>query len=120
MYNNDIRQRRLLLTMKNLAIILSLLMLAPSAFAGGTMLYVSDPAAEQAYQQQRVQYNQNANYYTKDGIYGAEQPQKASAKTTRKVRIGNRQKNDPNVYWNFGAVNFGSGFTSVGGGDKKY
>ena len=108
--------------MKRLAIILGLLMFAPAAFAGGTVLFMDDGGYVYP-QQQQIQYDPTSTYYTTNGVYGnglaSSQPQKYATKTTKRVRIGN-QKNDPNVYWNFGAVNFGSGFTTVGGGDKKF
>lgn len=107
--------------MKKLAIILGLLILSPAAsYAGGTVLYMDAPGAQ--YSQQPVQYDPYSTYYTKDGVYGGQvqQSTKKSSKTSRKVRVGRKPQNDPNAYWNFGSVNFGSGFTSVGGGDKKY
>jgi len=111
--------------MKRLAIILGLLMFAPASFAGGTVLYMdgADGYVQPA-QVQQPQYDLNSTYYTENGIYGANSnvntgTKRYASKTTRKVRIGS-WKNDPNVYWNFGAVNFGSGFTTTSGGDKKY
>ena len=70
------------------------------------------------------QLDPNAVYYTKDGIYSAadgtaQAGTKKVTYTKRRFRLG-RQQNDPNGYWNFGRVNFGNGFTTVGGGDKKY
>lgn len=106
--------------MKKLAIILGLLVFTPAAsYAGGTVLYMDEPGAQ--YNQQ-VQYDPNSTYYTKDGVYGGQvqQNSKKRSKTSGKVKVGGKAKNDPNTYWNFGSVNFGSGFTSVGGGDKKY
>ena len=118
--------------MKKLAIILGLLMFAQASFAGGTMLYMDGadgyttaqplPALEEQLPEQ--EFNPNSTYYTETGIYGAGAgnvfPAKTyETKTTRKFRVGT-WRNDPNVYWNFGAVNFGSGFTTTSGGDKKY
>ena len=117
--------------MKRLAIILGLLMFAPASFAGGTMLYMDGadgyaqplPTQQELQQQQQQQFDPNSTYYTENGIYGAAnntgKTRRYASKTTKKVRIGS-WKNDPNVYWNFGAVNFGSGFTTTSGGDKKY
>lgn len=112
--------------MKRLAIILGLLMFAPAAFAGGTVLFMDGGGYvyPQQQQQQQIQYDPTSTYYTTSGVYGNgltsdQSTKKRVSKTTKRVRVGN-QKNDPNVYWNFGAVNFGSGFTTVGGGDKKF
>lgn len=91
-------------------------MFAPAAFAGGTVLFMDAPGYQNV---QRTPLDPNSTYYTKDGVYGGVAQAQGYTSTTRKVRVG-KQKNDPNVYWNFGSVNFGSGFTSVGGGDKKY
>lgn len=107
--------------MKRLAIILALMMFAPAAFAGGTVLFMDGGANGYGPQEQQVEqvpFDPNSTYYTQNGVYGGG-TQRYATKTTRKVRLGS-QKNDPNVYWNFGAVNFGSGFVTVGGGDKKY
>jgi len=115
--------------MKKIAIILGLLLFAQSAFAGGTVLMLD--AAQgfdydgQEVQQQAEPLDPNATYYTKDGVYSAADNNvnvagKKYSKTTRKFRLGRQNYNDPNTYWNFGRVNFGNGFTSVGGGDKKY
>ena len=120
--------------MKKLVILLGLMFMAQSAFAGGTMLMLdSDIPAGYNYnynnnnvqeQQQPMQLDPNSTYFTKDGIYspnnGLAQGLTRKTYKTRKVRIGRQNYNDPNVYWNFGRVNFGSGFTSVGSGDKKY
>ena len=39
----------------------------------------------------------------------------------RKVKFGKGPNfNDSNVYWNFGGINFGSGFTSTGSSVKQY
>ena len=120
--------------MKKLAIILGLLMFAQASFAGGTMLYMDGadgtdgiygtnqplPALEDQSTQQ--EFDPNSIYYTENGVYGAgnlSATKRYETKTTKKFRLGT-WKNDPNVYWNFGAVNFGSGFTTTSGGDKKY
>ena len=60
----------------------------------------------------------DGQYYDAEAANGA---QEASSKTTRegKVRVG-REHNDPNSYWNYGAVNFGSGFSSSGASVKRY
>ncbi len=89
--------------MRNLAIILSILCFAPAAFAGGTVLY--SPSTEviqpQVTEQQEV-------------------PVSAKGKKQKgKFRLGT-QKNDPNSYWNFGTVNFGSGFSSEGSSTKRF
>lgn len=115
--------------MKRLAIILGLLLFAQASFAGGTTLIVNPdlPAGfnpdNAGYQEPAQQLDPNSTYFTKDGIYSVSgnnlQPVTRKTYTTRKFRIG-RQHNDPNGYWNFGRVNFGNGFTSVGSGDKKY
>ena len=115
--------------MKRIAIILGLLLFAQSAFAGGTVLMLDSSSSGLGYTadlpaQTVQQLDPNAVYYTKDGIYSAaDNTAQAGTKkvtyTKRKFRLG-RQQNDPNGYWNFGRVNFGSGFTTVGGGDKKY
>ena len=116
--------------MKKIAIILGLLLFAQSAFAGGTVLMLDSNSSQAGYynpysQEQTVQQlDPNAVYFTKDGIYSAtdgttQAGTKKVTYTKRKFRLG-RQQNDPNGYWNFGRVNFGNGFTTVGGGDKKY
>ncbi len=104
--------------MKKLSIILGLLIFSQAAFAGGTVLFMNenyDPFAPQQYEQT----DPNATLYTQEGVYGG-----ATKKTVYKkgkFRWGRGPNyNDPNVYWNFGNINFGSGFTSVGSGDKKY
>lgn len=132
MYNIYIA-KEILLDMKRLAIILGLLMFAPASFAGGTTLYmdgadgVAQPLPPYEETLEQPQYDNNSMYFTEDGgVYGVGSALNSAAttkryvgKTTKKVRIGT-WKNDPNVYWNFGAVNFGSGFTTTSGGDKKY
>ena len=117
MYNNDINTKEIFPKMKRLAIILVLIMFAPAAFAGGTVLLMDTPGYENI---QRTPLDPYSTYYTQNGVYGGAGQAQGYTSTSRKVRVGGRQKNDPNVYWNFGSVNFGSGFTSVGGGDKKY
>ena len=116
--------------MKKIAILIGLVFMAQSAFAGGTMLMLDSelPAGynynNNTVQEQPMQLDPNSTYFTKDGIYsptnGLAQGYSRKTYKTRKVRIGRQNYNDPNVYWNFGRVNFGSGFTSVGSGDKKY
>ena len=112
--------------MKKIAIILGLLLFAQSAFAGGTVLMLDSVQGfdydGQNAQQEQPQLDPNSTYYTKDGVYGGDvaTSSKKYSKTTKKFRLGRQNYNDPNTYWNFGRVNFGNGFTSVGGGDKKY
>jgi hypothetical protein len=108
--------------MKRIAIILGLLMLAQSAFAGGTVLFMNGGSYDgNPYQQQQsLPLDPNATLYTQDGVYGAIGNATSSTQTTRKFRLGRQSYNDPQVYWNFGRVNFGNGFTTVGGGDKKF
>ncbi len=105
--------------MKRIAIVLGMLLVAQSAFAGGTVLYMNGGGYtdDLQYQQQLQQTDPNSTLYTADGIQGGTS---STTTTKRKFRFGRQNYNDPNVYWNFGRVNFGNGFTSVGGGDKKY
>lgn len=114
--------------MKRIAIILGLLLSAQCVFAGGTMLMLDsvdgyNPGNTQG-QGQTMPLDPNAVYYTQNGIYNAadDMVQTGTKKTYKKAkfRLGKQNYNDPNVYWNFGRVNFGNGFTTVGGGDKKY
>lgn len=96
--------------MKKIAILLSFLYFAQAAFAGGTVLYSSsvDSTAQPS--------DPNATFVSSDSSQGA-----ASSSTTREghIRVGNQQ-NTPNTYWNFGRVNFGSGFSSEGSSTKRY
>lgn len=89
--------------MKKVAIILSILCFAPAAFAGGTILYsqVEQPAQPQVSAEQ------------------SEVPVSTKGKKKGKFRLGNQQ-NDPNTYWNFGTVQFGSGFSSEGSSVKRF
>ena len=94
--------------MKKIAIILSVLCFAPAAFAGGTVLYSSnvDMEAYCAAQQANM-----------DAAQGA-----TASKTSEregKFRLGT-ERNDPNSYWNFGRINFGSGFSSEGSSTKRF
>jgi len=104
--------------MKKIAIILGILCFAPSAFAGGTILY-STPDYYPGYVQE--QRDPNATYVSANPADGQNGEYTVSSKTERsgKIRIG-RQKNDPNTYWNFGRVNFGSGFSSEGSSTKRF
>jgi hypothetical protein len=104
--------------MKKLSIILGLLIFSQAAFAGGTVLFMNEGiGVENPLPTEQI--DPNATLYTQDGVYGG-----ATKKTLYKkgkFRWGRGPNyNDPNVYWNFGNINFGSGFTSVGSGDKKY
>ena len=116
MYNVNINTKEIFVNMKRIAILLGILLFAQSAFAGGTMLYYGG-GFEEVVQQQTTPVDPNSTLYTADGIYNGTGTRTVSYETKR--RIG-RQKNDPNVYWNFGAVNFGSGFTSTGSSVKQY
>lgn len=62
----------------------------------------------------------NATYVTQNSSNNSQEVT-VSSKTekTRKLRIGT-QRNDPNSYWNFGRVNFGSGFSSEGSSTKRF
>lgn len=106
--------------MKKLAIItFSILVFSQSAFAGGTVLYMNDT---DAYPYNSGPVDPNATYVTKDGVANTNDTNVSTKKkTTRKgkLRIGS-QKNDPNTYWNFGRVNFGSGFSSEGSSVRRY
>jgi len=114
--------------MKKIAIVLGLLLFSQAAFAGGTVLYMNNTGYGQMvdpYQQQQQQVlptDPNANLYTADGIYSADGTYSSSQTTTvRKVKFGKGPNyNDSNVYWNFGGINFGSGFTSTGSSVKQY
>lgn len=101
--------------MKKIAIILSILCFAPAAFAGGTILY-SPTSASSATRPM----DPNATYVTQNSSNNSQEVT-VSSKTekTRKLRIGT-QRNDPNSYWNFGRVNFGSGFSSEGSSTKRF
>ena len=92
--------------MKRTAIILSILLFAQAAFAGGTVLYMN-PDGDSSYNTQNETSVENPDDTTK---------QTYKKKT---IRIG-APKNDPNAYWNYGSVNFGSGFSSTGGSVKRY
>lgn len=88
--------------MKKIAIVLSILCFAQAAaFAGGTVLYTQSEAGIQAPAEQQ------------------EVPVSNKGKKKAKFRVGT-QKNDPNSYWNFGTVNFGSGFSSEGSSTKRF
>ena len=105
--------------MKRLAIIFGILLFAQSAFAGGTVLWMNGGYADS--QQQTQPVDPNATLYTADGAYGDNQVASSKTETKRKFRFGRGPNySDPNVYWNFGRVNFGSGFSSVGGSEKKF
>lgn len=111
--------------MKKIAIVLSLLLFSQAAFAGGTVLYLNNPDYGQynPYQQQQtLPIDPNATLYTPDGTYNANSGYSQGQTTTvRKVRFGKGPNyNDSNVYWNFGGINFGSGFTSTGSSVKQY
>ncbi len=107
--------------MKRIALILGMLLIAQSAFAGGTVLFYNGGGYTDDLQyQQARQLDPNSTLYTADGVSGPSDATAGKTTTTRKFRLGRQSYNDPNVYWNFGRVNFGNGFTSVGGGDKKY
>lgn len=105
MYNENTKEST---DMKKFAIILSILCFAPAAFAGGTVLYSStvDPAVYYAQQQANMNAQQEATV------------SKTSEKE-RKFRLGT-ERNDPNSYWNFGRINFGSGFSSEGSSTKRF
>ena len=109
--------------MKKIAFVLSLLMISQAAFAGGTVLYLNNPYYEPAYapQQASAPIDPNANLYTADGVYSPNGYSSSQTTTVRKVRVGKGPNyNDSNVYWNFGDINFGSGFTSTGSTVKQY
>ncbi len=106
--------------MKRIALILGMLLIAQSAFAGGTVLYYNGGGYTDDLQYQARQMDPNSTMYTADGVTGPADATAGKTTTTRKFRLGRQSYNDPNVYWNFGRINFGNGFTSVGGGDKKY
>ena len=108
MYNESTKE---IPEMKKFAIILSILCFAPAAFAGGTVLYTNPHGYVP---EQGVQNATNADK-NQDG------EKKVSTKKERsgKFRVGT-QKNDPNTYWNFGRVNFGSGFSSEGSSTKRF
>ncbi len=91
--------------MKKIAIILSMLLLSQTAYAGGTLLYMDSD-----------QYD-GAAYTAQNGDEAGAADKKTSKK--RKFRLGSDQ-NNPNSYWNYGAVNFGSGFSSNGSSVKRY
>lgn len=93
--------------MKRIAILLSLMLISQAAYAGGTVLFM---------QGETPQYTQNVSDVStpEDNSKG-----KKKSKTTRRVRFGASQ-NDPYTYWNYGSVNFGSGFSSTGSGVKRY
>lgn len=101
--------------MKKIAIILGLLLCAQTAFAGGTMLLLNDGTNGSA------AYPENGTYVSQDGQTAEGESGVSSKKTyrTKRVRFGTI-KNDPNTYWNYGSVNFGSGFSSTGSGVKRY
>lgn len=106
--------------MKKIAIILGILCFAQAAFAGGTMLY--EPVSPYTQNPMTAPANPNDTFVTAgQGMYPQQQEQTVSSKRTRegKIRIGS-QKNDPNAYWNFGRVNFGSGFSSEGSSTKRF
>lgn len=86
--------------MKKIAIILGILLFAQAAaFAGGTVLYTeTEPAIQQP---------------------SEEVPVADKGKRKGKLRIGT-QKNDPQTYWNFGRVNFGSGLSSEGSSTRRF
>ena len=85
--------------MKKIAIILGILLFAQvAAFAGGTVLYSETETIQQPVE---------------------EVPVADKGKKEAKVRVG-RQKNDPQTYWNFGRVNFGSGFSSEGNSTRRF
>lgn len=105
--------------MKKIALILGMLLIAQSAFAGGTVLFYNGGGYTDDLQYAQ-QTDPNSTLYTADGVSGAVDNAAGTTTTKRKFRFGRQSYNDPNVYWNFGRINFGNGFTSVGGGDKKY
>lgn len=110
--------------MKKIAIILGLLMFAQAAFAGGTVLFMDgvDENGNTRYIQPAGPTDPNSLYYTQDGLYDGSADLKGTKKTYKKskFRLGRQPANDPNVYWNFGRVNFGSGFNSTGTSVKQY
>jgi hypothetical protein len=123
MYNSKYKDKEMFHKMKRIAIIFGILMFAQAAFAGGTVLFMdghADNDANTVYVQQGP-FDPNATYYTQDGNYD-NSDLKGFKKTTktRRFRLGRQPANDPNVYWNFGRVNFGSGFNSTGSSVKQY
>ncbi len=92
--------------MKKIAIILSIFLFAQAAFAGGTVLYMN-PTGDSSYNAQSEVSEENADETGKKTY------------KQKKIRVG-APKNDPNAYWNYGSVNFGSGFSSTGGSVKRY
>jgi len=89
--------------MKKIAIILGILFFAQAAYAGGTILY--SPSTEVIQPQVTDQ---------------SEVPvSKKGKKQKGKFRLGT-QRNDPNTYWNFGTVQFGTGFSSEGSSTKRF
>ena len=93
--------------MKKLAIILSLILVSQAAYAGGTVLYMQGETPQNTQDVSNVTPSDDNSNGKKKG------------KTTRRVRFG-AQQNNPYTYWNYGAVNFGSGFSSTGSGVKRY
>ena len=108
--------------MKRIAIILGLLMFTQAAFAGGTVLYMNNGYDSVSQPQQVAPVDSNSTLHTAEGVYNndAVSAPTSQTTTTRRVRFGGGQKNDPNVYWNFGGINFGSGFTTTGAQTKQY
>ncbi len=107
--------------MKRIAIILGVLMFAQAAFAGGTVLFMDGAGdGSNAVYQQTGPVDLNSTYYTQDGVYDGSATGTKKVTKSRWFRIGRQPSNDPNVYWNFGRVNFGSGFNSTGTSVKQY
>ena len=92
--------------MKKIAIILVLVLVSQAAYAGGTILYMQGGEPGVAQTETPVADTTNTNG-------------KKKVKTTRRIKFGNSQ-NTPYTYWNYGSVNFGSGFSSTGSGVKRY